>query len=105
MVQLTDRTLYSQQPFKVYRRLPNPIQQQQPQPQPQHKIPSYSNGAAVKIFDQTNYINQQKQHSSVVIQHPNEHQVSLQTKRERQRRAMIDRMVSMFDEDGLSLLY
>jgi hypothetical protein len=48
-----------------------------------HPIPSYSNGAVVQVSDQTNFNNRQ------------------QLKRERYRRIMIDRMFSIFDEDGL----
>jgi hypothetical protein len=80
-VQLTDRSTYSQQSFKVYRRFPNSIQQQL------NNIPSYSNGAVVQIYDQTNFNNQQ--------------QLTLQIRRERQRRAIIEKIVTIFDEDGL----
>jgi len=90
-VELTDRS-YPQQTFKVYRRFPNPIQQ------PLNNIPSYSNGAVVQVYDQTNFINQQQ--SSVIVQNSNQ-QLTLQIRRERQRRAMIDKIVTIFDEDGL----
>ncbi|CAF0777041.1 unnamed protein product [Rotaria sordida] len=104
MVQLTDRSLYPQSLYKVYRRMSNPVQQQKQQQQQQLKnIPSYSNGAVINIYDQTNFINQQQQQqqqSAMIFQNPNEQQLTLQLKRERQRRTMIDRMVSMFDEDG-----
>ena len=35
------------------------------------------------------------------VQNSNTQQLTLQVRRERQRRAMIDRMVILFDEDGL----
>ncbi|CAF2524319.1 unnamed protein product [Rotaria sp. Silwood2] len=98
MVQLSDRSLYHPQPsYKVYRRISNPVQQQL------KNIPSYSNGAVIKIYDQTNFIHhhqQQQQQSSMIVQNPNEQQLTLQLKRERQRRVMIDRIVSIFDDDG-----
>jgi hypothetical protein len=75
MVQITDNSTPTIYPpinsYKVYRRLP---------------ISSYSNGAAVHVYDQTNLINQQ------------------QLKRERHRRTMIDRIFLLFDEDGLFLI-
>ncbi len=80
MVGLTDRSPYSPQSFNVYRRFPTPTQQQQV-----NRIPSYSNGAVVQIYDQ--------QQSSAIVQN---HQL----KRERQRRAMIEKIVTIFDEDG-----
>ncbi len=95
MIQLTDR--YPQQSFNVYRRFPNPIQQQQQQQI--NNIPSYSNGASVQIYDQTNFNNQQQ--SSAIVQNPNPQQLTLQIRRERQRRAIIDKIVLIFDEDGL----
>ncbi len=88
MVQLTDRSMYPQQFFKVYRRFPATIQSQF------NNIPSYSNAAVVQVHNQ-------QQSSSIIVQNPNEQQFTLQIRRERQRRAMIDRMVSIFDEDGL----
>ena len=98
MVQLTDRS-HPQQSFKVYRRFPNPIQQQL------NNIPSYSNGAVVQIYDQTNINNQQQ--SSPIVQNPNQQQqqFTLQVRRERQRRAMIEKIVTMFDEDGWLLFF
>jgi hypothetical protein len=77
MVQLTDRFVYPQQTYKVYRRFQN---------QQLNNIPSYSNGASVQVYDQ-----------QLNVQNSN----TLQLRRERQRRAMIDRMVILFDEDGL----
>jgi len=72
IVQITDNsTPTSLNSYKVYRRLP---------------ISSYSNGAPVHVYDQTNLINQQ------------------QLKRERYRRTMIDRIFLLFDEDGLFLI-
>jgi hypothetical protein len=91
MVQLTDRSMYPQQFFKVYRRFPATIQSQF------NNIPSYSNAAVVQVHNQ-------QQSSSIIVQNPNEQQFTLQIRRERQRRAMIDRMVSLFDEDGLLYL-
>jgi hypothetical protein len=90
MVQLTDRSMYPQQFFKVYRRFPNTIQSQF------NNIPSYSNAAVVQVHNQ--------QQTSIIVQNSNEQQFTLQIRRERQRRAMIDRMVSLFDEDGLLYL-
>jgi hypothetical protein len=91
-------TDYSRQtqlnPYKVYRRFPNPIQ----------PIPSYSNGAVVQIYGQTNFNNQQ-QSSSMIAQNPNEQQLTLQIRRERQRRAMVDRMILLFDDDGLFFVF
>jgi hypothetical protein len=81
MVQLTEQSVYPQQTYKIYRRFPNQIEQ------PMQPIPSYSNGAVVQIYDQTNSHNQQ------------------QFRRERQRRAMIDKIVTIFDEDGSSSFY
>ncbi|CAF4581227.1 unnamed protein product [Rotaria sp. Silwood1] len=97
MVQLTGGSRYLQPSYKVYRRISNPVQQQL------KNIPSYSNGAVVNIYDQTNFINQHQQHQqqpSMIVRNSNEQQAPLQLKRERQRRAMIDRIVSIFDEDG-----
>lgn len=96
MVQLTDRSPYPQQSYQVYRRFPTPIQQ----PQQFNNIPSYSNGAVVQVYDQTNFNNQQQQ-PAAVIQTPNQQQISLQLRRERQRRAIIDKIVVLFDENGL----
>ena len=70
MVQLTDRSVYSPQTFNVYRRFPNPMQQQI------HRIPP------VQIYESSNVQNQQ-------------------LRRERQRRAMVDKMITMFDDDGM----
>lgn len=84
MVQLNDRSMYPQQSFKVYRRFPH------------SNIPSYSNAAYVHVHNQ-------QQQSSIIVQNTNEQQFALQIRRERQRRAMIDRMVLLFDEDGLFL--
>ena len=78
MVQLTERLPYPQQSFNVYRRFPNPIQQ------PVHLIPSYSNGGAVQVYNPQ---------SSVIAQNQ-------QFKRERQRRAMVEKIITIFDEDG-----
>ncbi len=88
-VQLTDRSVYSPQSFNVYRRYPNPIQQKQV-----NQIPSYSNGANVQIYDQTNFNNQQQ--SLAMMQNQ-------QLRRERQRRAMIEKIFIIFDEDGLDI--
>lgn len=77
MIQLTDQSAHLSQSYRVYRRMP---------PNP---IPSYSNGALVQSFDQQ----QQQQQSLVMIQNQ-------QLRRERQRRSMIDQIVTMFDEDG-----
>lgn len=82
MVQLTDRSAYSPQSYNVYRRLSNSLQQQQINP-----IPSYSNGAVVQVYDQ------QQQQASAVVQNQ-------QLRRERQRRGMIEKVVTIFDEDG-----
>jgi hypothetical protein len=86
MVQLSDRFVYPQQTYKVYRRFPN-----------LNNVPSYSNGAMVQIHDQTN----QQQQPTSIIQNSNTQQLTLQLRRERQRRSMIDRMVILFDDDGL----
>ncbi len=94
-VQLTDRSTYSQQPFNIYRRYP--IQQQQQL----NNIPSYSNGAVVQVYDQTS----QQQSSAFVQQNPNQQKLTLQLRRERQRRSMIDKIVVLFDEDGLLFYY
>ncbi|CAF0735013.1 unnamed protein product [Adineta steineri] len=89
-VQLNDRSIYpTQQTFKVYRRFPTQIQQQQQQ---FNNIPSYSNAAIVQVHSQQN--------PTIYVQNSNEQQYTLQLRRERQRRAMIDRMVTLFDEDG-----
>lgn len=85
MVQLANRSPYPQQSFKIYRRLPNPV-------------PSYPNNAIVQIYDQTNY--NQQQPSSMIVQNPNQQQITLQLKRERQRRTMIDKIILLFDENG-----
>ena len=81
MVQLSDGSVYPQQAYKVYRRLPN---------QQINAIPMYSNAVAVQV----------QQPPTVVLQTPNQQQFALQIRRERQRRAMIDRMVTLFDDDG-----
>ena len=86
MVQLTDRSVYSPPPpptFHVYRRFPNPIQQQQQL----NRLPNYPNSAIVQVYDQQVPTNVQNQ----------------QLRRERQRRAMIDKMVTIFDDDGMNL--
>ncbi len=82
MVEINDRSAYSPHTFNVYRRYPNSIQQQQI-----NRIPSYSNSAFVQVYDQ-----QQQVSASVQNQ---------QLRRERQRRAMVDKMVIIFDEDGI----
>ena len=64
--------LTNQSPYKIYRHFPNSIQE----------IPSYSNGFRVQINNQQQNLNQ------------------LQFKRERQRRVMIDKIITLFDEDG-----
>ncbi|CAF1364153.1 unnamed protein product, partial [Adineta ricciae] len=81
MVQLSDGSVYPQQAYKVYRRIPN---------QQMNAIPMYSNAVAVQV----------QQPPTVVLQTPNQQQFTLQIRRERQRRAMIDRMVTLFDDDG-----
>ncbi|CAF1366054.1 unnamed protein product, partial [Adineta ricciae] len=81
MVQLSDGSVYPQQPYKFYRRIPN---------QQINGIPMYSNAVAVQV----------QQPPTVVLQTPNQQQFTLQIRRERQRRAMIDRMVTLFDDDG-----
>ncbi|UJR36515.1 hypothetical protein I4U23_029236 [Adineta vaga] len=81
MVQLSDRPVYPQS-YKMYRRFPN---------QQVNTHPGYSNAAVVQV----------RQPAAVILQnHPNEQQLTLQLRRERQRRAMIDKMVTLFDEDG-----
>lgn len=75
MVQLADQSAHPLQSYRVYRRMPNPI-------------PSYSNGAVVQNYDQ-----QQQQPPQAIIQ-------DQQIRRERQRRAMIEKIVTIFDEDG-----
>lgn len=75
-VKFSNNFPYPHHSYKLHRRISKPIQPQLP------LIPSYSNGAVVKIYDQPELL-------------------SVQVKRERQRRAMIDRMLTMFDEDGL----
>ncbi|CAF2116572.1 unnamed protein product [Rotaria magnacalcarata] len=94
MVKITDRSLYPQHSYKVHRRISKPIQPQLPH------IPSYSNGAGIKIYDQTNTNHRQEQPWLITFQNPNEQQLTIQLKRERQRRAMIEKMVTLFDEDG-----
>jgi hypothetical protein len=73
IVQLTDHPQINT--YQVYRRFPSPTQK---------ILPSYSNNAGIRVYDQTNSNNQQKQ----------------QLRRERQRRIMIDKLFLLFDEDG-----
>lgn len=73
MIQLADQSALPPQSYRVYRRMPNPI-------------PSYSNGAVVQNYDQ-------QQPPQAIIQ-------DQQIRRERQRRAMVEKIVTIFDEDG-----
>ncbi len=102
MVELTDRSVYSPPPtFHVYRRFPNPIQQV-------NRLPNYPNSAAVQVYDQQQVNRMPKYPNNDVVQVYDKQQVSTnvqnqQLRRERQRRAMIDKMVTIFDEDGIDL--
>ncbi|CAF1066154.1 unnamed protein product [Didymodactylos carnosus] len=95
--------------YKVYKHQPvlNQIPQYpnviQPQQQQQRlRVPSYSNGGLTQILDQTAYsqnnVNNNIGNSSIIQQ--NIQQVTNNIRRERQRRAMIDKMLILFDDDG-----
>ena len=75
-----------QTPYRTYQRYPT----QQLNNNNLNSIPSYSNGAYVQIYNPQ---------SAIFMHNSNQ----LQIRRERQRRAMIDRLVVLFDEDGWCL--
>lgn len=102
-----DRSMYPTTPSfdsaKVYRHYSLPGQQQQQQ-QLRQPIPSYSNGAQVQLSNPAQIFyqrqQQQQQQQQPISSAINNNLMNQQLQRERQRRAMIDRMLALFDEDG-----
>ena len=99
-----DRSIYPTTPSfnsaKAYRHYSIPEQQQQQQ-QWRQPIPSYSNGAQVELSNPAQIVYQRQQQQQQPISSAiNNNLMNQQLQRERQRRAMIDRMLALFDEDG-----